>query len=179
MQTRSCSFGRFSLVSEGLALVCLQDVERMLSRLRSMILYDAWVPAMCHAAAFPSCMMYEPCFCFLAVSAMSKSSAEKLEDIQNGAAKADDAHLPANGSHSPNKFDTIESQQDFSDIDEKKLLRKIDWNIVPFLTFLYLLSFLDRTAIGLPLTRPLSLFTSLQGMLDYMAYSAFRDSYYN
>ncbi|KAJ1338411.1 MFS transporter ACS family allantoate permease [Microdochium nivale] len=30
----------------------------------------------------------------------------------------------------------------------KKLLRKIDWTLVPFLAFLYLLSFLDRTNIG-------------------------------
>ena len=29
-------------------------------------------------------------------------------------------------------------------IDEKKLLRKLDWHIVPGLTFLLLLSFLDR-----------------------------------
>ncbi|KAF8157195.1 major facilitator superfamily domain-containing protein [Crassisporium funariophilum] len=29
-----------------------------------------------------------------------------------------------------------------------KLLRKMDWNIVPFLSLLYLLSFLDRTNIG-------------------------------
>ena len=30
----------------------------------------------------------------------------------------------------------------------KKLLRKIDWTLVPFLALLYLLSFLDRTNIG-------------------------------
>lgn len=30
----------------------------------------------------------------------------------------------------------------------KKLIRKIDWTLVPFLALLYLLSFLDRTNIG-------------------------------
>lgn len=30
-------------------------------------------------------------------------------------------------------------------IDEKKLLRKLDWHLVPGLTLLFLLSFLDRS----------------------------------
>ena len=30
-------------------------------------------------------------------------------------------------------------------IDEKKLLRKLDWHVVPCLTILFLLSFMDRT----------------------------------
>lgn len=37
---------------------------------------------------------------------------------------------------------------DTSGIDEKKLLRKLDWALVPWLSLLYLLSFLDRTSIG-------------------------------
>ena len=37
---------------------------------------------------------------------------------------------------------------DVSGIDERKLLRKLDWYLVPWLSFLYLLSFLDRTSIG-------------------------------
>ncbi|KIJ55289.1 hypothetical protein M422DRAFT_23900 [Sphaerobolus stellatus SS14] len=37
---------------------------------------------------------------------------------------------------------------DFSDIDEKKLKRKMDWALLPWVSLLYLLSFLDRTAIG-------------------------------
>ena len=37
---------------------------------------------------------------------------------------------------------------DVSDIDEAKLIRKIDWRLLPWLSFLYLLSFLDRTSIG-------------------------------
>ena len=37
---------------------------------------------------------------------------------------------------------------DVSGIDEAKLIRKIDWQLLPWLSLLYLLSFLDRTSIG-------------------------------
>ena len=37
---------------------------------------------------------------------------------------------------------------DVSDIDEAKLIRKIDWKLLPWLSLLYLLTFLDRTSIG-------------------------------
>jgi hypothetical protein len=37
---------------------------------------------------------------------------------------------------------------DTSGINEKKLLRRIDLRLIPWLSFLYLLSFLDRTSIG-------------------------------
>ena len=37
---------------------------------------------------------------------------------------------------------------DVSGVDERKLLRKLDWALVPWLSFLYLLSFLDCTSIG-------------------------------
>ncbi|KAJ7492005.1 MFS general substrate transporter [Mycena latifolia] len=37
---------------------------------------------------------------------------------------------------------------DTSDIDERKLIRKVDWRLVPWFSLLYLLSFLDRTSIG-------------------------------
>jgi hypothetical protein len=37
---------------------------------------------------------------------------------------------------------------DVSGVDERKLVRKLDWWLIPWLSFLYLLSFLDRTGIG-------------------------------
>lgn len=37
---------------------------------------------------------------------------------------------------------------DVSGVDERKLMRKLDWHLIPWLSFLYLLSFLDRTSIG-------------------------------
>jgi hypothetical protein len=33
-------------------------------------------------------------------------------------------------------------------VDDKKLMRKIDFRLIPWLSVLYLLSFLDRSAIG-------------------------------
>ena len=37
---------------------------------------------------------------------------------------------------------------DTSGIDEKQLMRRIDWHVVPWLALLYLLNFLDRGNIG-------------------------------
>ncbi|PPQ68415.1 hypothetical protein CVT26_006087 [Gymnopilus dilepis] len=37
---------------------------------------------------------------------------------------------------------------DTSGVDERKLIRKLDLALIPWLSFLYLLSFLDRTSIG-------------------------------
>ncbi|KAG7093051.1 hypothetical protein E1B28_009344 [Marasmius oreades] len=37
---------------------------------------------------------------------------------------------------------------DVSGIDEKKLIRKVDLALIPWLSLLYLLSFLDRSSIG-------------------------------
>ena len=35
-----------------------------------------------------------------------------------------------------------------SEVDERKLMRKVDLRLIPWLSLLYLLSFLDRTSIG-------------------------------
>lgn len=37
---------------------------------------------------------------------------------------------------------------DVSGVDERKLIRKLDLRLIPWLSLLYLLSFLDRTSIG-------------------------------
>lgn len=41
-----------------------------------------------------------------------------------------------------------EKSHDLSEAEIKKLDRRIDFTLLPWLSFLYLLSFLDRTAIG-------------------------------
>ena len=46
------------------------------------------------------------------------------------------------------KVPTYQADVDTGEIDEKKLIRKLDWALIPWLSFLYLLSFLDRTSIG-------------------------------
>ncbi|KAJ5518749.1 Major facilitator superfamily domain general substrate transporter [Penicillium expansum] len=48
------------------------------------------------------------------------------------------------------KIGSITAGEDFqhSKAEEKSLLRKIDWNILPLLTISYLLQFLDKTSLG-------------------------------
>ncbi|KAK0239198.1 MFS general substrate transporter [Armillaria nabsnona] len=72
--------------------------------------------------------------------------------------------LPADNTDSESMISSIASQKagsfdnsgaslynahiDVSDVDERKLLRKLDIALVPWLSFLYLLSFLDRSSIA-------------------------------
>jgi hypothetical protein len=42
----------------------------------------------------------------------------------------------------------FQHEVDLSGVDEKKLLRKIDMRLIPWLSLLYLLSFIDRVSIG-------------------------------
>ncbi|KAF8710273.1 MFS general substrate transporter, partial [Rhizoctonia solani] len=58
---------------------------------------------------------------------------------------------PSHIESSPNSVidtSTYHADVDTSQIDEKKLLRKVDMRLIPWLSLLYLLSFLDRTSIG-------------------------------
>ena len=48
----------------------------------------------------------------------------------------------------PVQVSVYNAHVDVSGIDERKLMRKLDLALVPWLSFLYLLSFLDRTSIG-------------------------------
>lgn len=50
---------------------------------------------------------------------------------------------------------------DISGVDERKLIRKLDLHLIPWLAFLYLLSFLDRTSIGNAKVRTLSCWENL------------------
>ena len=52
------------------------------------------------------------------------------------------------GDHAALHGEMYNAHVDVSGVDEKKLIRKLDWYLVPWLSFLYLLSFLDRTSIG-------------------------------
>lgn len=70
-----------------------------------------------------------------------------------------------------------EQQWDFSDIDPKKLQRKIDLKIIPWLAVLYLLSFLDRSAIGNARLFGLEQTLGLQGTQYNVAASIFYFSY--
>ncbi|GAB1520581.1 hypothetical protein RhiTH_003660 [Rhizoctonia solani] len=59
---------------------------------------------------------------------------------------------PNSASDSPKKPPVTVSMDEASinneDIEDRALMRKVDWNLLPILTSLYLLSFLDRANIG-------------------------------
>ena len=42
----------------------------------------------------------------------------------------------------------VDTSLEASGIDEKKLVRKVDWHVIPWLALLYLLNFLDRGNVG-------------------------------
>lgn len=67
---------------------------------------------------------------------MSSMEAEKHGNIQLEKATIDERAAAA-GEHAP-----IDS------VAEKNLLRKVDLHVIPMLTILFLLAFLDRTNIG-------------------------------
>lgn len=61
---------------------------------------------------------------------------------------ADNSATPR-GDVQDEKATTILGEEvDFSGVDEKKTLRKMDVRLIPMLALLYLLSFLDRSNIG-------------------------------
>ncbi|KAF8994343.1 MFS general substrate transporter [Cyathus striatus] len=62
----------------------------------------------------------------------SKETSSQIEDVNSTK-----AGVPIYNAH-----------VDVSGVDERKLMRKIDIALIPWLSFLYLLSFLDRTSIG-------------------------------
>ncbi|TKA49262.1 hypothetical protein B0A55_12856, partial [Friedmanniomyces simplex] len=53
---------------------------------------------------------------------------------------------------------------DIDPVAEKKLLRKLDWRVVPVLWFLYMLAFLDRTNIGTSMRSPFARNAKIQGL---------------
>ncbi|KAK5998874.1 putative transporter [Cladobotryum mycophilum] len=72
------------------------------------------------------------------------STSEKATAAAGGIKNADESLRT--GSHSPNRV--ASGNASFRDIDEKKVLRKMDMRLIPMLALLYLLSFLDRGNIG-------------------------------
>lgn len=61
-----------------------------------------------------------------------KGSSRFHEHAHDSAMTAQDANFLAN----------------FTDAQRKKVLRKVDWRLVPMLLILYLISFIDRANIG-------------------------------
>lgn len=73
----------------------------------------------------------------------AKLGASHSEYIRRKSSVADNVHAIDELATSPNV--TLDS---FAHLDKKKILRKMDIHLLPTLTALYLLSFLDRGNIG-------------------------------
>jgi hypothetical protein len=77
-----------------------------------------------------------------ATDASPQSSAHELEKRHNG------EHGESSHKLVSRETPLYNPDVDISGVDEKKLMRRIDFYVIPWLSFLYLLSFLDRTSIG-------------------------------
>ncbi|CZT05389.1 related to allantoate permease [Rhynchosporium agropyri] len=71
----------------------------------------------------------------------------------------------------------VEDIPTYDTLQTKRLLRKIDWHLIPFLSLLYLLSFLDRTNIGNAKLFGLEKAIGLEGMEYNTALSVFFVTY--
>lgn len=79
---------------------------------------------------------------------MSVESKEKLDDLPGKEDREAQAHDDDHVHSSHNNSGVHRPEIDTSGVDERKLMRKIDWHVVPWLGVLYLLNFLDRGNIG-------------------------------
>lgn len=71
------------------------------------------------------------------------------EDAQiSGESKPTSINVPKEGEVTEAEHGGLEHQGGYDALQTKKLVRKIDWVLIPFLALLYLLSFLDRTSKG-------------------------------
>jgi hypothetical protein len=55
---------------------------------------------------------------------------------------------PYCGAHVRNEENKLEATYNIDPVAEKKLIRKLDLRLIPWVSLLYLISFLDRTNIG-------------------------------
>jgi len=89
-------------------------------------------------------------------SSHDRGSAASSEKAEQAPPRYEDEHITASekpatatvaiGKHHDPNWDG--EGVDFSNVDEKKVLRKMDIRLLPMLALLYLLSFLDRGNIG-------------------------------
>ncbi|GKU05979.1 high-affinity nicotinic acid transporter [Fusarium langsethiae] len=79
-------------------------------------------------------------------------------------AAPDNGKASVNMAEYVNKVQSVESAG-WSEAETRRLIRKIDWSIIPFVSILYLLSFLDRTNIGNARLDTLELDLSMSGLM--------------
>jgi hypothetical protein len=80
---------------------------------------------------------------------MSAVLPRRSDSLEKDAAIEDlEQHKPLDASVSDDKADADTEDGHAFAIEEKRLLRRIDFRLIPWLSVLYLFSFLDRTSIG-------------------------------
>ncbi|PCH36324.1 MFS general substrate transporter [Wolfiporia cocos MD-104 SS10] len=77
-----------------------------------------------------------------------KGAASSSSSARLSGEKARASHIEVKYSSEKPGAEVYNPHVDVSGVDERKLVRKLDWYLVPWLSFLYLLCFLDRTSIG-------------------------------
>ena len=70
------------------------------------------------------------------------------DDFKEGSSKAPDEYCQEVDSTLGTEARKLSMAQAGSEIDERRLIRKIDIFVIPWLALLYLLNFLDRSNIG-------------------------------
>lgn len=71
-----------------------------------------------------------------------------MDDSKKIDIQQDEYALPVSATDTPTPVLPTHPAYNPKGLDEKALVRKIDWRLIPWLSVLYLLSFLDRTSIG-------------------------------
>lgn len=79
---------------------------------------------------------------------MTSTSAERPRSLQSLPGKDVESVHVEDGGVPQEKGGLYNPHVDVSGIDERALIRKVDLRTIPWLSFLYLLCFLDRTSIG-------------------------------
>ena len=82
------------------------------------------------------------------VTQESSSAAASMQDREDREVSSLDKESSLRVADDPHQVPLYNPHVDISNVDERKLMRKIDLRLVPWLALLYLLSFLDRTGIG-------------------------------
>lgn len=76
----------------------------------------------------------------------ARRSSTSMDDTKSGEKQVEDVKVEGEtGLHDDSH---LESGAEWDEASVQRLIRKIDWRLIPFLALLYLLSFLDRTNIG-------------------------------
>ena len=93
-----------------------------------------------HESPMEECPQVPPLF-FLSIPVdMHTTQSDMSPDIEKNECLSSGVGGLAINHYNPSK--------DLSGVNEAKLVRKVDWHLLPWLSFLYLLTFLDRTSIG-------------------------------